>query len=132
MFYYKSYFFHSRADVPAELEKRVRLDLSFNESPQMIAHKYNISPSIIDTIKRRPKNCKRFRWTDTATNDLRSAIESMYYVDDYNSLLARNIDWQRVRLHMESLNHELSKEQCYNKWTRLYPGSIQKRNNVND
>jgi hypothetical protein len=128
-FYDKSYFFNSRADVPNELEKRVLLDLRMNESPQIIAHKYNISPSIIDTIRRRPRTGQRFRWTQTSINDLRTAIESMYNVVDINDLLAKNIDWQRVRSYMESLDYELSEEQCYNKWTYLYPRSRQKRYN---
>lgn len=122
MFYDKSFYFNSRAQVPDELERRVRLDLAINESPQIIAHKYNIAPSVIDTIGRRPHAAaKRFKWTETAQNDLRESIESVHNVDDLNDLLARDINWKRVCTQMGSLGYALTKEQCYNKWIRLNP-----------
>lgn len=125
MFYDKSFYFNSRDDVPAELEKRVKLDLSMNEAPQIIAHKYNISPTTIDTIRRRPRvTAKRFKWTETAINHLRRSVEIVHNVDDLNELPARDINWQRVKTEMELFDYHLNEEQCYNKWIRLNPSSI--------
>jgi hypothetical protein len=123
MFYERSFYFHSRDRVPAELAKRVKFDLRMNESPQIIADKYNIAPSVIDTIRRRPTSKKKFKWTPSAVECLRQSVIGVHNVFDLDKLLARNIDWGRVRDHMESYDYEVSKEQCYNKWIRLNPSS---------
>jgi hypothetical protein len=127
MFYDKSFYFNCRANIPDELEKRVKLDLRMNESPQIIAHKYNISPSVVDTISRRPKRCKRMRWDKEAIKDLRESLESIHNIDDVDNLPAREVNWSRVRAQMQALGYELTEEQCYNKWVRLNPRSLKRR-----
>lgn len=123
MFYNKSYFFSSRAQVPPELEKIIKHELSLNESTKMIAYKYNVSPNVILTIKKRPKRKKRFRWTEEAVDDLRQAISSIYQFDEFQDLLSRDINWKRIQARMETSGHTITWEQCYNKWIHLYPGS---------
>lgn len=121
MFYFKSYFFKSRLELPAELEEVIKNELNANEAPVVIAHKYNVAPNVIHSISGHPERIKRFKWTRTIEDDLKQTVLDLYDIDDFLELLARDINWRRIANRMRALGYEIEPSQCYNKWIRLFP-----------
>lgn len=132
LFYYRSFFHTSRKTIPKALLEQVRIDLEAGEAVWVIAHKYNISPHVIDTIKRRPYGAKRFHWTSEALEALHECVENLHNVRDITQMPARAIRWKRVKKEMIQRRYELSVEQCYMKWIRLYPRTVRCASPMNE
>lgn len=128
MFYDKSFHFTRRQDLPSELDKRVRHDLKKRESVVALSSKYNISPSVLESIKRRPdKIRKRYTWCQESEQNLLRIIELTHGNGTEKQLLAREIDWKLVAKEMNGQNWIVDRDQCYNKYVKLVPHTVVRR-----
>ena len=127
LFLNKSFKITSKELLSKKLLKRIKSDLKKGECEKFISEKYDVSPSLVCYIKRRPKETKRFRWSFESDDDLRDSVEQVTGSMEPSQLASCDIEWKRVCKFMQSAGYELNVHQCYSRWIRLYPHAVSRR-----
>lgn len=123
MFYYTNFKYHHRRDVNRELVDLILNDVAAGESITIIADRYDVSPDVIETIRRRPhKTAVPFKWSKEAIKDLEIIISHRFNTNNIEDKSIGKADWSAIANEMQMIGYKVGKEQCYNKWIRFFRG----------
>lgn len=124
LFYREEFYYNSRKNLPKEIEEKVIQDIINGESDRTICLNYSVSPRLIETIKRRPKKSRYYKWNNESDMFLEQVIEQVTGIEDVRTIPTHEIDWNMISKEMNTLNYKVTKEQCYRRWSRLVPDMV--------
>lgn len=121
-------FTHTEIDkVPESIKELAEEDLCQNNEPlPLVSYKYNMSPSLVKTIKRQglKGELKRFRWKPEDDFALKMAIEAQFPDMDAYDIPTHQIDWFDVEKIMRATGYELVQSQLSKRWRYLNPKMV--------
>lgn len=110
----------SAADLSDDIRDKILEDIKCSyKSVSDIGSGYDVSPVVVDHIKRFSKSNGRHKWSAEEDVYLESAIERQFNnVSDVYSLTKRQIDWTRVRRDLMKCGMNMTEPQIYGRWYR--------------
>lgn len=117
MFYNGSFTHRSKKFLPKELRKKIIRELEQGEVATLISNRYDVSPSVVESVRRRPKlTHTRIQWTEPMIETLDAILRNIHQGDQPPR---SHIDWQKVADDMHFYGFRVNKDQCYGKWRRM-------------
>lgn len=117
---YPAYGFSSKLELSNEIVEGVILDLFEEKRPvSKVSSRFDLSPAVVDLIKRNPIETKKFMWKKSDDMMLEMAIERLFNNVNPRTIPIYQIDWREVEKEMLSCGYNLKKTQLYRRWIRL-------------
>lgn len=125
----RAYAYSNRAALPDEkVEKVIKYLFERNKPIKEVCSKLNISPTVVESIKRHPKKFNSFHWKAEDDIMLESAIAKQFPESDPRSIPTYQINWVQACEEMHACGYDfLVKRQVYKRWIRLNPEMLNYR-----
>lgn len=117
---FKTFKHRSAIDVSDDVRDKILEDIKVKDKFLWdISCEYDVSPVVVDHIKRFSKSNKRHKWSAEDDLFLESSIERQLNNDsDIYSVKKQQIDWAKVRADLSRCGLHMTESQIYSRWYR--------------